>query len=210
MPIPAYKKFELGTYIEYGLSDRVTLIAQPSVDLVHQASAQAAPPSAAGTNLGTRLGLANFGATVVSLQGLVHLPFAAGSRQAGFFDQDRVPAADLRLLLEHGFMIGTKTGFLDVEESHRWQGNSLPEEWHTDVTLGLRPIPPLLVMLASFMTVAGHLNATRSSWSWLKLQPSIVYDLSRHWSVEAGFFATVAGQNAGRELGSLAALWYRF
>lgn len=28
-----------------------------------------------------------------------------------------------------------------------------------------------------------------------------VNDLSRRWSVEIGFFATAAGQNAGRELG---------
>jgi hypothetical protein len=210
VPIPAYRKFELGTYIEYGLTDRVTLIAQPEADLVHQASVQAAPPAAAGTDLGARFGLANFGATVVSLQAVAHVPFTKGSQQAGFFDQDRVPAMDLRLLLGHGFSIGTKTGFLDIEASHRWQGDGLPDEWHADVTLGLRPIPPLLIMLASFMTIAGHAKSACASWSWVKLQPSVTYDLTRHWSVEAGFFATVAGQNAGRELGSLAALWYRF
>ena len=29
IPIPDYQKFSLGTYIEYGLSDEFTLVAQP-------------------------------------------------------------------------------------------------------------------------------------------------------------------------------------
>lgn len=215
VPIPAYRKFELGTYIEYGLTDRITLVAQPSADVVRQEPAQPTPPAAAGTNLGARVGLVSFDSTVLSLQGLVHIPFAASSMQVGLFDQDRAPAADLRLLLGHGFAIGSTTGFIDVEASHTWQGDGLPEEWHADATFGVRPQPQLLIMLASYMTVAGHAGAacaywSCTYWSWLKLQPSIVYDLSRRWSVEAGFFATVAGQNAGRELGPMAALWYRF
>ncbi len=172
---------------------------------------QPVPPAAAGTDLGARVGLVTFGSTVLSLQGLVHMPFAAGSMQAGLFDQDRVAAADLRLLLGHGFAIGSTTGFLDVEVSHTWQADALPEEWHADVTFGLRPQPKLLLMLTSYMTIAGNAGMSCATyWSWLKLQPSIVYDLSRNWSVEAGFFATLAGQNAGRELGPMTALWYRF
>lgn len=215
LPVPAYRKFELGTYVEYGLTDAITLVGQPTADLVHQAAAQAEPPVAAGTDLGARVGLANFGATIISLQGLAHVPFAAGSRQSGLFDQDRVPAADLRLLLGHGFAIGATTGFVDVETSHTWQGDGLPGEWHADLTFGLRPQPQLLIMLASFMTVAGHQTVpcaywSCTYWSWLKLQPSIVYDLSRQWSVELGFFATIVGQDAGRELGPMTAFWYRF
>jgi hypothetical protein len=42
------------------------------------------------------------------------------------------------------------------------------------------------------------------------LPPSVVFDISRQWSVQIGGFMTVAGINAGRELGPLAALWYRF
>ena len=215
VPVPDYRKFGLGTYVEYGLTDAITLVAQPGTDLVHQAETPAPTPLAAGTDLGARVGLMNFGSTIISLQGLIHLPFAAASHQAALFDQDRAAAVDLRLLLGHGFTIGTMTGFLDVETSHTWQGDGLPAEWHADVTVGLRPQPQLLIMLASFMTVAGHPTTAYSSWSgaywsWLKLQPSIVYDLTQQWAVELGFFDTIAGQDAGRELGPMTALWYRF
>ncbi|MEJ0052970.1 MAG: hypothetical protein WDN02_17525 [Methylovirgula sp.] len=42
------------------------------------------------------------------------------------------------------------------------------------------------------------------------MQESAVYDISARWSVEGGFFETITGSNAGRELGPTAALWYRF
>jgi hypothetical protein len=46
--------------------------------------------------------------------------------------------------------------------------------------------------------------------SWIKLQPSLVYDIAPQWSMQIGGFLTVAGINAGRELGPTAGVWYRF
>ncbi|MGO9133411.1 MAG: hypothetical protein ACLP8A_05085 [Methylovirgula sp.] len=214
IPIPAYRKFELSSYIEYGLTDRVTLVVQPSGDVAHQGPVQTVAPFAASTSLGARAGLLMFGSTVVSVQGVAHIPFGTTSMQAGLFDQDRAFAADFRLMLGHGFAIKDMNGFVDVAVGPSFEGNGLPQQWHADVTLGLRPQPRLLLMLASYMTAAGRIGSGCANWtacwSWLKLQPTIVYDLTRHWSIEGGFFATVAGQNAGRELGPLAGLWYRF
>ena len=34
VPVPSYKKFELGTYIEYGLTNWLTLVASPSYDRI--------------------------------------------------------------------------------------------------------------------------------------------------------------------------------
>ena len=46
--------------------------------------------------------------------------------------------------------------------------------------------------------------------SWAKLQRSLVYDIAPQWSVQIGGLITVAGINAGRELGPTAGVWYRF
>jgi hypothetical protein len=35
IPVPSYRKFELGTYIEYGLTNWLTLVASPSYDRIH-------------------------------------------------------------------------------------------------------------------------------------------------------------------------------
>jgi protein XagA len=213
LPVASYKKFDLGSYIEYGLTDRITLVLKPQADIVHQ-SGQTGPPAAASSDIGARVGVLNFGNTILSAQGLVHVPVGPASAQAALFDEDRAPGADLRLLLGHGFAIATMSGFVDVEASHTWRGDGLPQEWHADLTFGIRPQPQILLMLASFATLAGNRAADCTSWRvcWtsLKLQPSVVYDVSPHWSAQAGVLATVAGQNAGRELGPILALWYRF
>jgi protein XagA len=38
IPVPSYKKFELGAYIEYGLTDWLTLVAAPAYDVIRQPS----------------------------------------------------------------------------------------------------------------------------------------------------------------------------
>jgi hypothetical protein len=64
-------------------------------------------------------------------------------------------------------------------------------------------------MLQSFTSISnGSLQFGHVSWT--KLQPSIVFDIAKNWSVQIGGFVTVSGINAGRELGPAVGLWYRF
>ena len=207
IPIPAYDKFELASYVEYGLTDRLTLIAQPFFETAHQDSTAVATP---GTDIGARFGLAEFGPTVLSIQGVLHIPFDSGQLPQAEFDEDDVFAGDLRLLLGHAFEIGGAPGFLDLQGGYRWQAEDVPNEWHADVTAGVRPQPRLLIMLQTFATLADRSTAVYARYSWLKLQESLVYDIWRNWSLQGGFFETVAGMNAGRELGPMLAVWYRF
>jgi protein XagA len=157
-----------------------------------------------------RVGVAKFGTTVVSVPGVSHLPFDAKLLPEGGFDEDGAFSEDLRLLVGHSFEIGGAPGFVDLQGGYRWQGEGAPKEWHADFTVGLRPQPRLLVMLQSFATAANHATAVCNRYSWIKLQESLVYDFSRSWALQAGFFETVAGMNAGRELGPMIALWYHF
>ncbi len=41
-------------------------------------------------------------------------------------------------------------------------------------------------------------------------QESLVFNLSRDWSLQGGVFETVVGINAGRELAPMVAVWYHF
>lgn len=208
IPIPSYDKFELGTYIEYGLTQRLTLIAQPFFDAARQGPTS--PIALAGTELGARFGIAEFGPTVISVQGVLHIPFSDERLPLGGFDEDDVFSGDLRLLLGRTFELAGAAGFFDLQGGYRWQDDGMPNEWHVDFTAGLRPRPPLLLMLQTFATLADRSTPTCPRYAWLKLQESAAYDLSRTWAVQAGFFETVAGLNAGRELGPMLALWYRF
>jgi protein XagA len=169
IPIPAYQKFSLGTYIEYGLSDEFTLVAQPFFD----ADKQATNPSptrlaTGGTDIGLRAGLGNFDGTIVSAQVTAHVPFITRAPLVNF-DEDTVPAGDFRLLLGHSFRLDGLDWFADLEGGYRVEGDDEPGEWHTDATLGARPRPrarPDRRALVSFLeSPASPRNGGADMWN---------------------------------------------
>ncbi len=90
IPIPAYQKFSLGTYIEYGLSDEFTLVAQPFFDSDKQSTSPSPTRlTTGGTDIGLRAGLGNFDGTIIS----AHVPFVTRTPLVNF-DEDTVPAGD--------------------------------------------------------------------------------------------------------------------
>jgi hypothetical protein len=165
IPIPAYRKFELASYIEYGLLDRLTLIAQPFYGTARQEDTAVSTP---GTEIGARYGVAEFGPTVISVQGLLQVPFKPGQPPQGGFDEDDVFSGDLRLLVGHTFEVEGAPGFLDLQGGYRWQGDGAPDEWHADFTAGIRPQPRVLLMLQTFVTVADHATVLCASYSGIR------------------------------------------
>ncbi len=206
IPIPAYEKFELASYIEYGVDDKLTLVARPSFSVYPTGTAD--PRDAADADLGARLSLFSSADTAISLQDLLHLPANPTPQQTNILDSETVFGNALSLLLTRGFTIGGYAAFIDIAGSYRWQ-LGLPDEWHADATFGVRPLPQFLWLLQGFATISRP-SASCASYSSLKLQLSGVYDLSRTYSVQLGLFETIAGRNSGRELGTVAGLWYRF
>jgi hypothetical protein len=67
-----------------------------------------------------------------------------------------------------------------------------------------------MILIQSFATAAARATQLSPRYDWVKLQESLVYHLAPRWSLQGGFFETIAGFDAGRELGPLAAVWYRF
>ena len=84
-----------------------------------------------------------------------------------------------------------------------------PNEARLDATIGVRPIPRLLILLQDFASYAPR-QGTLPCLAYSKLQPSLVYDLAPAWSVQLGFVRTIAGRGIVRETGPIVALWHRF
>jgi hypothetical protein len=212
VPVPSYDKFELSSYIDYGLTDWLTVIAQPSLDYAHAGGPE--PSSFTG------LGKGDFGAAVrlyrsdsvaIAFQAVAETPsVAARSYVAPAFIGDHSWDGDFRLLLGNGFSIAGLPAYTDIEAGYRVRGGGWANELRLDLTLGVRPVPQLLVMLQSFAAYATTAGPLWPRDAWWKLQGSVVYDISAAWSLQLGLFGTVAGLNAGREFGPLAGLWYRF
>jgi hypothetical protein len=212
MPVASYDKIELSSYIDYGLTDWLTVIAQPGLDRIHAGGPQPATFVGLGkSDIGAAVQLYHGDTVSVAFQALAETPsVAARGYVAPAFVGDRNWDGTFSLLVGDSFTVAGLSAFYDVEPGYRVRGAGWPDEVRLDVTLGVRPLPHLLLMLQSF---AAYATAPGPLWprdAWWKLQASAVYEFSTHWSVQVGVFGTVSGLNAGREFGPLAGLWFRF
>jgi hypothetical protein len=112
VPVPSYRKFELGTYIEYGLTNWLTLVASPSYDRI-----QNPPPGQSYNGLGeseiaARVGLYRSDASVLSFQAGLRSPGASFADSLGPFAV-RPP---------HPSMSGALSG--TTSSSRRWRVSS--------------------------------------------------------------------------------------
>lgn len=210
IPVPHYKKFELGTYVEYGLTDRLTLVAAPAYDRI-----RAPPPAQSYNGLGesefaARYGLYRDGRTVVSVQGGVRTPGPSIADATGPYDLHRSLGFDFRGLIGRSVEIATMPAFIDVQGGYRYYTQNQPGEWRLDLTFGLRPVPRLLWLVQGFSVYSTAGGGGFVRYSWHKLASSIIIDLHPQWSIQCGGFMTLSGINAGRERGPFAAVWFRF
>ncbi len=209
IPVRQYRKFELGTYIEYGLTDWLTLVVAPAYDRIRNP-----PPGQSYNGLGeseaaARVKVFQNENSVVSFQAGLLSPGASLANSLGPFEVRRTASLELRGLAGRSFDILGLESFVDAEAAYRFYAGNQPSEFLLDLTIGTRPVPGVLLMLQSFTSVTNG-SSKFGHVSWTKLQPSIVYNIAPQWSVQLGGFLTVQGVNAGRELGPMLGIWYKF
>ena len=209
--IPDYRKFELNTLIEYGITDAVTAILQPQIQSVDIGQPTDASRFGLGySELGGRVRLWSDDVSVLSGQVVARIP--------GTYDDDDPasigntdPELDMRMLYGRSFGIGSWSSFLDVQLGYRARFGDPPSEFKADVTFGTRPADDLLLLVQSFNSIGdGSEKSFFVSGSEHKLQLSGVWDVNESWSLQLGGVATIAGENALRERGLVAAVWHRF
>ncbi len=210
VPTPTFRKAEASGYIEYGLTPWLSLVAAPTLSHANETSANSVTGSDSSA-FGARLRLFEKANTVMAVQALLQPPIGGESEASEIADGGaRAFAADLRVLFGRSINVFGLPAFVDVEPGARLRAAPFPTEARLDLTFGVRPVPRVLLLLQDFSAFAGSAGPLIQRCGYSKLQASVVYDLSRTWSVQAGGFWTVAGMNAIREMGPLAALWYRF
>lgn len=207
--IADYKKREAFALIEYGLTDEVTLIAQPSFRHV---SVQGGSTSdgLGYTDLGARALVARGKTSVFSLQATGRIP---GVRRRDTLAQvgSTGGEADFRALGGTSFKIGKADAFLEAQGAYRLRFGDPPNEIHADLTFGVRPVPRFLLLAQSFNTWSdGRGKGVFDRYRYHNLQASAVLDLDNHWSIQAGALGTAGGKNALRERGLLFGLWRKF
>lgn len=229
---PSYDKFETRVYVEYGLIEQLTLVAESSymrfrgssasrqleqLEILTEEARMGAPLQLPATDpgaryagigsgwLGTRLRLLEWGSTVVSAQASLR---AATPSAQKFLDMKERLQQDARLQLGWPIEVFGMAGFADAQIGYRSAGQS-GGEIRAEMTCGLRPIEGLLMLAQSFTVVAPG-GWGSGSMSSQKFQLSGVYEVTPRVALQIGAFAAVRGVNDSAERGVLGALWYRF
>jgi hypothetical protein len=204
------------TDTEYGLTNRLTLLARTETAYVHTRNGTApaftvtdnAFEGGARFGLLRRLGwLAKDDVLSVEVSarkaGAFNFAYSANATAGG---ED----AGVRLLYGSGFRWGGHNGFVNLEAGERWLSRPRPDQSILDLTAGLWLDRRWMVMAQSFNLVSGPATAPYVRFRTHKLEVSAVWRMSRRLSLQAGAFFSPAGQNALDERGLCLSLWSDF
>jgi hypothetical protein len=210
-PTSRYSKNELQALIEYGATDRFTVILEPMlqhVDIAAPIEAQRTGPGY--TEFGGRMRVLEGDGWILSGQTTLRVP--------GTFDRSN-PAAlgytdtqlDVRALFGYTFAVGAWPAFVDVQVAQRFSLGWQPDEFRSDITFGVRPAPQWLLLAQSFNVISeGAGTWGFPSYDYYKLQLSGVYSVTPALSLQLGAFTTYTGRNALQENGLVLGAWYKF
>lgn len=218
-PDRAYRKQELSLYGVYGLTDGLTLGAQPSFyHLKVRPGAMAERQGMLGLShieLFARSRLLAGDFWIVSAQALVELP---GARPV-----DREPllesaSRDVEARLLYGRSGRFVKNFLNleyfssVEAGYRARDRRAADQWRADATFGFRPSQKYQIILQGFNTISasGADGSDPTAYDLYKAQISLVRDLPHNMALQAGWFTEYAGRNTGAGNALFMAFWSRF
>ena len=205
--IPAWRKFELSTYAEYGLTDFITLIGDPS-----WFTFKAKPPGVSRTRLGVaeagaRVKVLEWGDSILSAQATARVA-PAGRGAAEYSDmRDRIQF-DARLLYGRKIAVLGYGGYVDLQigfRTHAAYGHQL----RFDATWAVRPFDRTTLMLQSFTALNPGRIGDRFMLSQ-KMKASVVYDLTESLSLQVGGVLAMRGVNSAAERGIVGAVWWKF
>ncbi len=204
-----FSKMLVQNWMEYGLTDAVTLFASPEY-------------VTAETDMGrqdlARVHSASFeaGLRILLLTRIGMLSLQASGKTAGAFDMSVSASGaagrqfELRLLYGRGFKLLRHNAFLDIQAAERWIQRPRPNELTLDATAGLWLTKDDLVMVQNFnMFSHGATGPPYQHYRLHKLQASLVERITPRWSVQSGYFLAFAGRNIVQEQGFLTTIWYR-
>ena len=102
--------------------------------------------------------------------------------------------------------------FIDVQVAYRLRDQGAPDEIHTDVTLGVRPMsrPAAAAARPSTRPTSARERVWFPHERFTHIQAGVVYDFAEAWSAELAGYTTVFGRHSLRENGLTTAVWYRF
>ncbi len=214
-----YRKQELSIYGVYGVSDGLTLGAQPAFFRLSNKTGPGATKThmkgLSFVELFARAGLFKGDYWILSTQALVKIP---GS---GAFDREPVRESASRDL--EGRLLFGRSGrlppqllnleyFSSFEVGYRLRDRNAADQWRTDATFGVDASRNYQILLQSFNSISQDRRAGESSSDYdiYKAQISIVRKLPWRTAVQFGGLIELSGRNTNAGQALSMALWSRF
>jgi hypothetical protein len=214
-----FTKLEYSPYIEYGVTDRLTLGAQPFFQALSDEDGPGERDNAglADVELFARQRLWKGDNAVLSVQGLVSVPGGYDPDADLPLGRDQVDVEG-RVLWGAGYDVDGIGVFYDLSAAYRKRFDDPGDEVSLDVTLGVKPWSGWQVLIQSFNTIGvdnadGTMSEVRGSdleFDRYKLQVSVVRDITDSVALQAGAFSEFAGRNTGQGNAGFVALWFSF
>ena len=210
-PGQSISRVEAQTYIEYGLSNEITLFGQIAAERYDLSPPQASAFTGLDySDIGVRAKVWSNDAWVFSFEATAFVPCAhdaAQPAQAG----NTGWAGEARALAGHNLKIFNVPAFIDAEVGYRLRSEGPPDEWHADFTLGLKPTARIMWLFQVFNTIStSSTDPQFPTWRSSLAEASLVYALDDHWSIQGGVFSTIATVNTNTEHGLILAVWRKF
>lgn len=206
-----YRKREIAAYGEYGLFKDLTLIGElawkrdrkdwhAGARFIHQGFSR--------TKFGIRYALGEWQDTEFSLQPVATIHMMKSS------DDPSMPAPGDTDIEAGGTLASSDTllgmDIFSVQEiGYSFAGGGRPDKLRADITLGLKPSRDVTLLIES-RNSANLGDLRRQGTQESKLYVSLVYDVTKDWSLEIGALQTVFGRNALEERGITLGVWHRF
>jgi protein XagA len=202
---------EAGTYVQYGVSDTLTIFGQTALERYVLTQPESSGYTGLDySELGLRHRLWASGEWVVSGEATLFLPGAyspSSPAQAG----NTGGAGEGRLLVGTNYAFGVAKGFVDLEGAYRLRSAGPPDEWHGDVTLGLELPYGAMLLAQDFNTISSpSKNLSFPAWRSSLVEISLVLPPLWRWRVQLGWFQTVAAFKTNTERGVTLAFWRDF
>jgi hypothetical protein len=198
IPAPSYRKFELGTFIEYGATDWLTIVATPSFDRIQQTPSPGVTQTTTGigdTAIGPRLKIFQSPNLVLSVQGLLRPPLGLQFNSANeSYDHSRIWTGELRGLIGYSSQIRGYDYFADFEAGYRWNDMTTPNEWRSDLTLGVHATPVFLVLMTGAGQQTRVITGTKAKSAAFMLSMQLGLDSLAHLQRSSG--AMLAARSA--------------
>ena len=212
----AWRKIEVSAWGEYGLTDSITLIGEPSwrsfrmtklYDWNGMEMGRSHVTRPGATQIGARVKLGEWGATIVSAQATAR--FAPGGREIALYsDMRRGAQADVRLLFGRRFALFGFDGFTSTELGVRSDG-PFGHQIRMDMTWGVQAMERVTALFQTFTALTPRWFGGKFALSQ-KAQASLVFALTDRVSVQIGGMIGLRGPNAVAERGLVSAVWTRF